>query len=110
MLLDNQTLNKEINKNGKHVIEFNPEFPLDIKEYNFLFEFPVKPNYHDYLEIIYILENKATIQCGEKKYNVKKSDLLIIGKNEIHSCFQYGFESINLVSLQFLPELIYNDK
>ena len=90
------------------MVEFNSEFPLEIKEYNFLFEFPVKPNHHDYLEIVYILENKATIQCGEKKYNVKKNDLLIIGKNEIHGCFQYGFESISLMSLQFLPELIYN--
>lgn len=101
-------LNKEIDKRGKHILKFSPELPLVIREYNFEFEFPVKPNFHDYLEIICILKNKAIIQYGEKKYDVEKGDILIIGKNEFHNCFQYKNEPIGLISLKFLSEMIYN--
>jgi len=99
-------LNSEINEDGKHEIRFDPNFPLDIKEYSFIFDLPVKPNYHDYLEILYVLDDKALIQCGEDKYHVCKGDLMIIGKNIVHGCTQSESGSVNLLSLQFLPELV----
>jgi len=107
-LFDVLSLNKEIDEKGKHIMEFSPEFPLVVREYNFKFEFPVKPNFHDSLEIMFILKNRAILQYGEKKYNFKKGDILIVGKNELHHCFQYENESVSLMFLKFLPEMIYS--
>jgi AraC-like DNA-binding protein len=101
-------LNQEIDKKGKHIIDFPSDFPLVVREYNFKFEFPIKPNFHDYLEIMYILENRAILQYSEKMYDVQKGDILVIGKNEIHHCFQYKNESFTLLSLKFLTEIIYS--
>jgi len=101
-------LNKEIDEKGKHIIIFPPDLPIIVREYNFRFEFPVKPNFHDYLEIIYILKNEVTLKCGKKDYDVKKGDILIVGKNEIHNCFQHEDESVEFISVKFLAEMIYS--
>jgi AraC-like DNA-binding protein/mannose-6-phosphate isomerase-like protein (cupin superfamily) len=107
-LFDVLLLNREIDKSGKHEIEFPSDFPLVVREYTFRFEFPLKPNFHEYLEIIYILKNRAILQYSGKRYDVQEGDLIVIGKNEIHNCFQYDNESVTLISLKFLTEMIFS--
>ena len=90
------SLNKEIDKRGKHLLKFPQVIPIVVREYKFEFEFPIKPNFHDYLEIICIINNRAIIQCGEKKYNVKKGDILII-----RIAFLTGFNTLSFFNKTF---------
>jgi YesN/AraC family two-component response regulator len=48
------------------------------------------------------------LQYNKKIYNVSRGDILVIGKNEFHYCNQHNEESVTLISLKFLEEIIHS--
>ncbi len=47
-------------------------------------------HWHSHLEIIYVLNGYMTAFVNEKKYTLRKDDMLLIGPNELHSTKSYG--------------------
>jgi len=70
---------KEINNQGKHLLSFDKTFPAALNLYSFKYNFRLTPNYHDYLEITYVLEGKGLLNVENKKYIFSKDDLIILG-------------------------------
>ncbi len=55
-------------------------------------------HWHSHLEIIYVLDGYMTAFVSEKKYTLKKDDMLLISPRELHSTRAYG--SLNYILLQ----------
>ena len=96
-----------VSKEGKHIIDFKEDFPLIIKPIHFYIDYKLTPNYHDYLEIAYILEGRGTFLIGNKKYLAEEGDIFIINNVELHTILADHKKTLNLIAIYFLPELIY---
>jgi AraC-like DNA-binding protein/quercetin dioxygenase-like cupin family protein len=98
---------KEIGRDGKHIIDFDPVFPITSSLFSFKHDFTLTPNYHDYLEIGYIVEGKGFLNTGNKKCPINKNDIIIIGNHELHTWTKLKNEGFTILVVFFLPELIY---
>jgi len=98
---------KEISKDGKHIISFDSGFPISSYLFSFKYDFILTPNYHDYLEIGYIVEGKGFLNIGNKKCAIKKDDIIIIGNHELHTWTKLKNEGFTILVIFFLPELIF---
>jgi AraC-like DNA-binding protein/quercetin dioxygenase-like cupin family protein len=98
---------KEISKDGKHIIEFDNNFPITSFLFSFKYDFILAPNYHDYLEIGYIVEGKGFLNIENKKCAVKKDDIIVIGNHELHTWTKLKNEGFTILVILFLPELIF---
>ncbi|MCL4385613.1 MAG: AraC family ligand binding domain-containing protein [Cyanobacteria bacterium] len=101
------TLIKEISEEGKHLINFDKNFPIITKLYSFKYDFRLSPNYHDYLEICYIIEGKGLLIVGNKKYTFGEGDIIVLGNHELHTWSKVDNEGFILLVLYFLPELVF---
>lgn len=54
-------INREISKEGKHMPDFDPEFPMILNLQRFKIDYILTPNHHDYLEIGYIYDGKGIL-------------------------------------------------
>jgi len=100
-------ISKEINNQGKHLFSFDKTFPVALNLYSFKHNFRLTPNYHDYLEITYVLEGKGLLNVENKKYIFSKDDLIILGLHELHTFSKYHDQGFINASLLFMPETIY---
>ena len=102
------SISNQINANkGRYIFKLEKEYPVAINMYAFNYNFKLAPNYHDFLEIDYVLDGKGILNISNKKYQFKKDDIIIIGSNELHTFLKYDNEKFTLSSLFFLPEVIY---
>jgi len=100
-------INKEINKEGKHMPYFDPEFPININFHKFGIDYILTPNHHDYLEIGYLCDGKGILTVENKKYVVKKDDIVILGNHEVHKFSTTKNYTFSILVIYFMPELIY---
>ena len=75
---------KEIGNDGKRNIDFDHTFPIISNVFSFKHDFILTPNYHDYLEIGYIVEGKGFLSIANKKCPISKNDIILIGNHELH--------------------------
>ena len=106
-VISSVTLAKELAKDGKHIINFDSGFPIASYLFSFKYDFILTPNYHDYLEIGYIVEGKGFLNIGNKKCAIKKDDIIIIGNHELHTWTKLKNEGFTILVIFFLPELIF---
>ena len=93
---------------GKHLVDFPPDFPLSICCYNFYTHtHRLTPNYHDYLEIIYVYEGQSIFHIRNESFTVSKGDVAIIGSNEIHYSELPLNGRLKMMCIFFMPDLIY---
>jgi len=92
---------------GKHVINFDKKLPLIIKPIHFYIDYTLAQNYHDYLEIAYIINGKGVFVIGNKKYSANKGDIFIINNVELHTVSADHKKILNVLPVYFLPEIIY---
>jgi len=94
--------------NGKHLVDFPPDFPFRIYCYDF-YTHPhrLTPNYHDYLEIIYVYEGQSILHVRNDSFNISKGDVAIIGSNEIHYTELPLNSRFKMMCIFFMPDLIY---
>ena len=90
---------------GKHLVDFPPDFPLRIYYYNF-YTHHLTPNYHNYLEIGYIYEGQGIFHIRNKSFNIGKGDVVVIGSNEMHY-LELSSNRLKLMCIFFMPDLIY---
>ena len=51
-------------------------------------DFPIKPHFHHYLEMIYMLEGNIYLESDGKEHFLKEGDMFFIFSNQIHSMYQ----------------------
>jgi AraC-like DNA-binding protein len=96
-----------ISKKGKHSVDFEKDFPLITKVVQFYINYNLTPNYHDYLEITYILKGTGSYIAGEKKYFINEGDIIVVNNIDLHTWLADHNTSMYLVSIFFLPDLLY---
>lgn len=120
-MINKKRINLELSKNshwvtsqdlkvtlgGKHNIKFDKNLPLIIKPVHFYIDYAITPNYHDYLEISYVLDGNGEFIIGNKKYIARNGDIFVINNVELHVARADHNQRLNLIPLYFLPELIY---
>ena len=100
--LSDQTLN--FLPDGRHLVDFPPDFPLKIYYYNFCTHH-LTPNYHDYLEIIYVYEGQGVLHVRDDFCNISKGDVVIVNGNEMHY-LELSSNSFKMMCVFFMPDLI----
>jgi len=100
-------LGKEIDRYGKHLFNFEKKFPIALNLYSFKYNFRLTLNYHEYLEITYVIDGKGLLNVENQKYIFNKDDIIIIGPHELHTFFKYHDQDFTIMSLIFMPEIIY---
>ena len=101
-------INKEINLEGKHIPPFENDFPFIMNLQRFRNDYILTPNYHDYLEIGYIVDGRGFLNVENRKYAVKKDDLVLLGNFEVHTYTTSKNQSFDFIVIYFLPELIFS--
>jgi AraC-like DNA-binding protein/mannose-6-phosphate isomerase-like protein (cupin superfamily) len=96
-----------ISSEGKHVIEFPPAFPLVVGCHRFTFDNKLAPNYHDYLEISCVAGGTGIFRVGDRSFTVREGDLVVLGTSEVHTLLTRRHEPVEVISLFFLPELLF---
>jgi AraC-like DNA-binding protein len=95
------------NHEGKHVVDFEEDFPMQANAYSFYINHRLTQNYHDYLELLYFYKGTGTCLMGEKKITAEEGDLIIFNNVELHTILPDKREDLILVAIYFLPELLY---
>jgi AraC-like DNA-binding protein len=108
IFLPSVEIKKEINLEGKHIPPFESDFPFIMNLQRFRNDYILTPNYHDYLEIGYIADGRGFLNVGNRKYAVKKDDLVVLGNFEVHTYTTGKNQSFDLIVMYFLPELIFS--
>lgn len=93
-------------KEGKHVIDFCEDFPIEIAGFRFPYFINLLPNYHDYLEISNIINGTGVFYISNKEYHLAKHDLVVIGSDEVHTFLASKNASLDIFSIFFLPEVL----
>lgn len=63
--------------------------------------FPVRPHWHYFMEIIYMLEGMAQINAGEESYLLSAGDLIIFHPKTVHAIFAVTNEPVCYAVLKF---------
>lgn len=83
----------QISSEGKHVVEFQKDFPLTVVCYRYSFDFRLTQNYHDYFEISYIYEGKGVFRIGHVDFEISKG---VSWSSTIPRAIWYGPTVVNL--------------
>lgn len=61
----------------------------------------VKPHKHQFhSEHVFIIEGEGLMNLGDKKFKIKKGDLIFIPKNSVHSVKTTSKQALKIVSIQ----------
>lgn len=63
--------------------------------------FPVKPHWHNYMEIIYMLEGFSEMHSGEEKYFLRSGDMILFHPKTVHSIFSADGKPLRYAVLKF---------
>ncbi len=63
--------------------------------------FPIRPHWHYFVEMIYILEGTAEMYDGADKYTVPKDAMILFHPKAIHSIFSANGEPVKYAVLKF---------
>jgi AraC family transcriptional activator of pobA len=69
----------------------------------------VHPHWHDVIEILYIIEGKATQQINNRVFEVNKGELILIAGGQIHSTYTQKEDKNEILVLQFSPDLFCSE-
>jgi AraC-like DNA-binding protein len=103
----NNILKTAISAQGAPEPQFDPTCPIDILH----IAFPPGTvvcvnNCHGYLELMYIVSGKLTIQIKGKEFTSGKGDLLLVNFGHRHCISNWGATSAEGVALCFEPEIL----
>jgi AraC-like DNA-binding protein len=96
---------------GRYLIEFPQELPIQVHNYDYshshLFPFMSIPNYHDFLEISCIYKGSGVFDIDGKMLEAALGDFFAINSGVFHFLDAPGARNLHVLSLYFLPEIIY---
>ena len=71
--------------------------PLNMKTHIRMTDFP--PHSHDYVEIMYVCQGEITNIIGSEEIILRKGDIIILGKDTIHSTKKASIQDVGVVFL-----------
>lgn len=64
-------------------------------------DFPVRPHWHYFYEMIYISEGSAEMRCGGSSYIVSEGDMIVFTARAVHSIFAVDRDPLKYLVLKF---------
>jgi AraC-like DNA-binding protein len=92
---------------GKYLVDLDADFPLKLNYYDFSRPHAAIPNYHDHLEIAYIYEGEGCFTVGGNEFDARQGDVFVISSGVFHLLEARKVGDLKVVTLYFLPALIY---
>lgn len=71
--------------------------------------FPVRPHWHYFMEIIYMYEGTALIECNGDSYKVSEGDLIVFHPESVHALYSADKEPLKFEVLKFDVNRLYTD-
>jgi AraC-like DNA-binding protein/mannose-6-phosphate isomerase-like protein (cupin superfamily) len=96
----------QINAQMVHRWPFSAEFPIDIRFLKFNPKHGIRPNRHDYFEVLYLHSGEVVYDVQGRPLPMKRGDLFVMGSTQLHRSCSYGRGPVKAALLTFLPELI----
>ena len=100
--------NLQFSPEGKHIVSFSEDCPLEIGFHSFLYKHRLTPSYHDHFEITYIFKGEGTFYIENKRYEANEGDIFVIGNTEFHRLEAHHARELKTIALYFLPEFVYS--
>lgn len=66
-------------------------------------------HYHDYMELLYVLDGAYELKVGSQLHRLDKNDLYVILPGEPHCTRRLG-ENQTLLCIKFLPQILFSSK
>lgn len=66
-------------------------------------DLPVKPHWHYFAEIIFMLKGSATVTCDGSSYTLSEGELAVLPPSSVHSVFTADGSSASFAGLKFDP-------
>jgi AraC family transcriptional activator of pobA len=85
----------------------DPTFPINI----FYRKAPgcIPMNWHDHLELVYVISGKAILQIDDSYYSIESDDFIFINSHQIHATWEET-EDTQLIAIVFNDTLIRNNR
>lgn len=64
-------------------------------------QFPIQPHWHYFMEIIYMLEGTALMNCDDQSFVVEEGDLVLFLPHQIHSIYAVANMTLKYCVLKF---------
>lgn len=85
---------------------FDPAFPVDVGFFRGTGRHLVRPNRHEFLEVIYLYDGEMDIQIRNRRFHLKQGDVVVIGPNIYKQLLYKPNVAARLIGLNFQPEAI----
>lgn len=63
--------------------------------------FPVKPHWHYYMELIYMIDGSAEMHCGDDVFTAGKGDMVLFHPQTVHSIYSSDTGALRYAVLKF---------
>ena len=64
-------------------------------------QFPIQPHWHYFMEIIYMLEGTALMNCDDQSFVVEEGDLVLFLPHQIHSIYAVANMTLKYYVMKF---------
>jgi AraC-like DNA-binding protein len=98
-----------VSADGVHVWPFDPTFPIEVRYLTSGIRRNVRPNRHDYFEVVYMCAGKGSLRVQDRVLEMRAGDLFVMGSTLYHSLEYHEGPQFTVAALFFLPDLIRAD-
>lgn len=88
----------------KYLFEYSDKLnqPVEVFEFNTEHNsFPIRPHWHYFCEILYMLEGTALISCDDRDYTLEVGDMIFIHPQVIHSIYSKNSCQLKYLVMKF---------
>lgn len=93
-------------KRGKHLLEFDPHFPLQVRSLRLGINDRLTPHYHDYLEVALVVGGRGACEIGSIDSLFAAGDLAVINSTDLHTFWSDPTCPVRLLTVYFLAEIV----
>jgi len=99
----------QLEPSGRYEMAFDDEFPFAISLYHYRSDHHTRGStWHERLELFVPIEGRALFRMGEREFDLRPGDLLVVENLELHHVVDFdGFDS-RAVVVSFRPEFVYS--
>jgi AraC-like DNA-binding protein len=91
----------------EYVIDVQSPFPVRVfLSDNRESHIQIPPHWHDYIEVLYMLEGTAMQQINDRHFQIEKNDIVIVNTGDIHTTQCTAGEDTRILVILFMPGLI----
>jgi AraC-like DNA-binding protein/quercetin dioxygenase-like cupin family protein len=99
----------QVNPTGVHVYDFKSTLPMDVRYLSFSPHDSIRPNRHDYFELMYAYSGEALYEVEDRVLLLREGNLFLIGGGLMHRMIEYPSGALKAVVLYFDPEILHGN-